>query len=231
MLSWDDPSAEHYMRIADEFVAKTQAICMKKSGNLEHLETILDFACGYGRITRILATRFPHATRIAASDIDAEAVAWCSRQFDVQGIVSSQDPTEVGLDDVNDLILCVSLFTHLPVKSWKPWLAKLGGALSKDGLLVMTIQAPERLAQTSRFGIASEALPPVQEQLDRTGIGFLAGPSCGATFSPAKEEYGMTFVSDQYIHNCAAEVGLKVFTRLPCGLDNFQDIYAFDKSD
>ena len=54
---------------------------------------ILDFACGYGRLLRLLTTQIP-ARQISASEIQAEAVAYVAEKFGVGGIQSYANPAE-----------------------------------------------------------------------------------------------------------------------------------------
>src|SRR5688572_19270091 len=60
-------------------------------------ESILDFACGKGRVLRTLKAAFPEAA-LTASDIWEEGVEFCSRVFGATGIVSKADPAEIKLD-------------------------------------------------------------------------------------------------------------------------------------
>ena len=61
-----------------------------QSAGHNDVRTILDFACGYGRVLKFLKARFPTAN-IAASDIDPEALNFCRRAFFVQTAISNLD--------------------------------------------------------------------------------------------------------------------------------------------
>src|SRR3954468_5156928 len=54
------------------------------------IRTILDFPCGYGRVLRFLRARFPY-TDITVSDIDSQAVAFCTRVFAASPEMSNAD--------------------------------------------------------------------------------------------------------------------------------------------
>ncbi len=58
---------------------------------LADAHSMLEFACGYGRLTRHFVHMLP-AARITGSDIDPRAVAFVRREFGVDGFVSTTRP-------------------------------------------------------------------------------------------------------------------------------------------
>lgn len=74
--------------------------------------TILDLPCGFGRVMRVLAARFPDA-KITACDIRPRAVAFCVRRFKAEGVISARDFDELRFGRQFDLIWCGSLLTHM----------------------------------------------------------------------------------------------------------------------
>jgi SAM-dependent methyltransferase len=92
----------------------------------------LDFASGYGRLTRHIVAELPKES-VWVSDIYAEGVAFQERTFGVKGIVSRSDPKDLGFETTFDCILVSSLFTHLPAARFSGWLRRLGAALSPGG--------------------------------------------------------------------------------------------------
>src|SRR5687768_9709010 len=74
---------------------------------------LLDFASGYGRVTRFLLREVP-AERFWVSDIYADAVRFQEERFGVQGVASTILPEDFACAERFDAILVTSLFTHLP---------------------------------------------------------------------------------------------------------------------
>ena len=107
---------------------------------------VLDFGCGCGRVLRYMGVVAPRAA-IHASDIDAEAIAWCEGNF--RGEIESgrfsfatnrdRPPTALG-DGQFDLVYAISVFTHLPEELQLLWLGELGRVLRPGGIAVLSTQ-------------------------------------------------------------------------------------------
>jgi SAM-dependent methyltransferase len=168
----------------------------------------LDFASGYGRLTRHIVAELPKES-VWASDIDAEGVAFQERTFGVKGIVSASDPKDVRFETSFDCILVSSLFTHLPPARFSGWLRRLGAALTSGGMLLFSVHD----LSLWRAG------PP---------------PASGIAFSPrsesrslSTEEYGTAWVSEEYVRSAVkAALGVCAVHRIPRGLANVQDLYV-----
>jgi len=105
----------------------------KKENNIN----VLEFASGYGRITRHLRSLIPEAA-LHACDIHAEACEFLSEQIGVETFVSSARPEAVKLGKEFDFIFVISLFSHLPDWSFKRWIHVLADMLSPNGILLFT---------------------------------------------------------------------------------------------
>ena len=79
----------------------------------DSFESVLDFGCGCGRVLRWLAPELTPA-RVFGTDIDRQAVAWCSKNL--PGIAFSVNaglpPTGYAAQSF-DLIYAISVFSHL----------------------------------------------------------------------------------------------------------------------
>ena len=178
-------------------------------GDLSRVGRLLDFASGYGRVTRFLVCDIP-AERVWVSDIYAEGVRFQEEQFGVHGVVSTVDPADFSLPGRFDCILVSSLFTHLPEATFGPWLERLGSLLAPGGLLV--------------FSTHGEALLPADDRLGPSGFRFQPISESG---SLDKEQYGSTWVSEEYVRACLARAlpGASA-RRYPKGLVSYQDLWV-----
>lgn len=105
---------------------------------LRHEPTkVLEFASGYGRVTRHLKKLLPRAT-VIASDIHSDACDFIETQFDVSTYISSYDPDAVEIGSGYDFIFVLSLFSHLPHRTFGPWLVSLYDKLAPGGALLFT---------------------------------------------------------------------------------------------
>ena len=176
----------------------------RRLGDVEHL---LDFAAGYGRVVRFLVRDLP-PQRITVTDIYPDAVAFQQDRLGVHGLFAQADPDAVDLGGPYDLITCISLFTHLPEPLFGRWLVKLAGALTSDGLLLFTTQAPS-LHQPDWIQDYTFVAESESRSLDSV-------------------VYGSTFVSRHFVEGLVLEHldGRKILTALPQTLNGHQDIYV-----
>lgn len=105
----------------------------KKEANLN----VLEFASGYGRITRHLKNMVPQAT-LHTCDIHPAACDFVASRLGLETFVSDTRPESVKIEKTFDFIFVISLFSHLPDWSFKRWIRALNGLLSPDGVLLFT---------------------------------------------------------------------------------------------
>ena len=176
--------------------------------------TVLDFACGYGRLLRFLTLEMP-PSRIWASDIQEDATDFVCHEFGVSGLKSSQDPTQFEPGRKFDFIWVASLFSHLPDRLFRAWLEKLWGLLEPDGVLCISVH--------------DECLLPAGAAMPESGIHFVSS-SENVDLDPSA--YGTTYVTEDFVkHAISADLGPAVpYFRIRRGLANEQDVYVIPKN-
>lgn len=117
--------------------AEVEEILSDAGCSLHAAGSVLEFACGYGRVTRHLACRMD-PSKVTVSDIDRGAVDFVKRKFGVDGFYSTSTPEELAHDRRYEVIFIVSLFSHLPMQSWGPWLKRLDQMLKPGGYLLFS---------------------------------------------------------------------------------------------
>lgn len=178
-------------------------------GSLERMGKILDFASGYGRVTRFLVRDVP-PERVWVADVYADGVRFQEERLGVHGLVSTIRPEDFVCAERFDAILVTSLFTHLPEERFVAWLRVLLGLLAPGGMLVFSTHSPEVLPR----GVPSP----------ETGICFQEISESG---SLAKSDYGSTWVTEEFVRSAldrALGPGASLH-RVERGLCNFQDLY------
>src|SRR5881227_3167136 len=108
------------------------------------VRSLLDFASGYGRVTRFLVREVP-PERVSVADVYADGVRFQAERFGVHGLVSTLRPEDFVCGERFDAILVTSLFTHLPEERFVAWLRALLGLLNPGGLLAFSAHSPEVL--------------------------------------------------------------------------------------
>jgi SAM-dependent methyltransferase len=144
---------------------------------VEKVDSILDFACGAGRVLRFLRAGFPDAA-ITACDVIEPAVRFCEQTFGATGVVSKANPAEIELDGSFDVIWSGSLLTHVDSRLWLEFLEVMASRLAPGGVMLFTVYG-RRMADWIRTGsstldLTEEQARDVLTQYDDTGFGFRA---------------------------------------------------------
>jgi len=103
---------------------------------IESLDSLLDWGCGCGRLTRWLADI---DADVYACDYNGDLVGWVSRNLPFVTATRNDlaPPLPYG-DSVFDFVYALSVFTHLRDDSARAWLAEIKRVLRPDGLFFFT---------------------------------------------------------------------------------------------
>lgn len=171
-----------------------------------HPRRMLDFASGYGRLTRLLVHE-KLADEITVSDILEGGMAFQAAQFGVRTILSKTQPEEFVTPDRYDFIFVASLFTHLPEVTFTRWLRRLAELLEPEGMLA--------------FSVHDESISPTPFE---GGFHF---ESRSESRVLDVEDYGSTWVRETYVREQVASLGEGwACVRLPRALSEWQDVYV-----
>lgn len=171
---------------------------------------VLDFASGYGRVTRFLVREIP-PERVWVADVYADGVRFQQERFGVHGLVSTVRPENFSCGERFDAILVTSLFTHLPEERFVAWLRVLLGLLEPGGMLAFSAHSP--------------AVLPLGAEMPEGGFLFQETSESGSLDT---SDYGSTWVTEDFVRAAlekAAGAGASLH-RIDRGLCNFQDLYV-----
>jgi len=170
---------------------------------------LLDFASGYGRVTRFLVREIP-PERVWVADIYADGVRFQQERLGVHGIISTLRPEDFSCGERFDAILVTSLFSHLPEERFLAWLRVLLGLLAPGGMLAFSVHS-------------TDVLPPGVE-MPAGGFFFHEVSESGSLDT---RDYGSTWVTDEFVRGALERVagpGVSL-QRLERGICGFQDLY------
>jgi SAM-dependent methyltransferase len=171
--------------------------------------TVLEFASGYGCVSRHLARQVPNA-EVTCSDIHPEAMDFIGRTFSMETQLSVARPEMFALGRQFDVVFALSFFSHMPERTWGPWLEALYRHTRPGGMLVFTAhglvsdELHIRRAVLSPEGFWFE---PTSEQMDLDG-----------------DEYGVTVTSREYVMR-------QITTRLPDAATQFSEAFWWGHQD
>jgi len=204
--------------------------CIKEAienvGNEFKVTSILDFPCGYGRVLRFLRATFPNS-EIAASELNSNALKFCSKHFKINGVLSKRNFSDINLPKQFDLIWCGSLFTHVDELTSENLLKFFYEHLSDHGICVFTTHGNYSSilinSKKQTYGMTEEAQQKILRDFQTKGYGF-------ANYRNSKG-YGISLVNKIKIMELAHKVGnwnLVMFKER--GWDTHQDVYVFKKT-
>ncbi|MER8569388.1 MULTISPECIES: class I SAM-dependent methyltransferase [unclassified Mesorhizobium] len=142
---------------------------------------VLEFAAGYGRVTRHLRK----LCDLTVSDIHPEAVEFVRKHFGCPAFLSSKDPEHLDIPGQFDVIAVISLFSHLPDRTFGRWLSALYSLLAPGGYLIFTT-----------IGESARAINPHIPTPGPDGIAFEAESE---QIDLDKQDYGSSTVHPQYV--------------------------------
>ena len=154
-------SRAFYVRLCERF--------KRHSDTLLGEARVLDFGCGWGRLTRFLARDVP-AERLHGCDPVDHILAVC-RGNGVPATLALSDfvPLRLPFDERFDLAYAFSVFTTSRSRRISPVWARCTDSLRPDGILVATVRPVDYVR-------LSPALQPLVRELERTESQLAAKP-------------------------------------------------------
>lgn len=157
---------DSYFQSGREAAAEIHSFC-----TLFHpspVESILDWGCGTGRVTRHLPTYFPKAS-ITGIDANPACIEWLQNYIPTINWKSGSYQVEnILLLGTYDVIIALSVLTHLPAADQSLWMKQLHSQLESNGLMWMSTHGPhyyhqltgEQYQQLSEKGIITLGSQP-----------------------------------------------------------------------
>jgi SAM-dependent methyltransferase len=203
------------------FVKLRQALRQWLRRDFDDFATILDWGCGCGRFTRHLAGL--HRARVIGIDIDRDNVRWCQTNLGNIGsfqAIALTPPTPLPAASV-DLVIGISIFTHLKEQEQFDWLAELGRVMKRGAWALVTVHGQTAIA---RSGL------PLEQIAAWHHAGFFDGgvnPDLTGAI-PDPTYYRNSFHTSDYITQRWRK-HFKVRRVLPGYIGNFQDLILLER--
>lgn len=198
-----------YFVSGEGMLQSLQKILDETGTSLEEVDSFLEFACGYGRFTRHLITCLD-PERITVSDVYEKAVDFQKSIFGVEGFYSDTNPDKLEVPGKYDVIFVASLFSHLPMKTWRLWLQKLFNSLNENGVLI--------------FSTHGQSCMTKPDKMPDSGFAYYG---MSESNSLSSDDYGTTYVTSDFVLKAVEEeTGQPVVLEVPQGLWGYQDVYV-----
>ena len=179
--------------------------------------SVLEFAPGYGRVTRHLFPKL-NARRYVACDIHPDAVNFLKDKLGVEAKLSSAIPEALAIGDTFDFIFVLSLFSHLPDLAFRRWLRVLYERLAPGGVLLFTTHGESALVKA----------PNLLEGYDNVkGFGFLPQSE---QLDLDLEQYGTSVAAPNYVMSAIySSTSGRIESFTPCCWFGIQDEWIVQK--
>ena len=205
---------EHYFN-----VGSTALGIIKKHIGLKKVYNILDFGCGYGRVTRHLKSYFnlPYQ-KILCSDIDTRALNFCKETF----CVDTYNLSDIFNSDIKfDIIWMGSVITHLDSGKTDELFNNFFNILNFDGYLIFSSHGQKvfnRINNKERlYGLTESAARNLVRNFRETGYGYS---------NYTNQDYGISCISNLKMQSIIAKNGLTFANFEESLWDNHHDIYC-----
>lgn len=132
-----DNAVGYYFDTSAESATKLMSICAENAPEMGQDFELLEFASGYGAVTRHLKNILPEAI-VTACDIHPQAIRFMAEKLRCGAIQSTSKPADFVLGQSFDVVFALSFFSHMPEVTWRPWLQALSNHVKSGGLLIFT---------------------------------------------------------------------------------------------
>jgi SAM-dependent methyltransferase len=170
------------------------------------LTSLLDFGCGCGRLLRWFQTALPD-TRLLGADVRRASVDWCRQNLRGTFLANDVQPPLALPDASVDLVVSLSVFSHLSLASNRAWIRELARVCRPDGLVLLTSHGAFALAAIARcaehqsvLGIDRERARGYLRRLEQEHFLFHTATEAVVRASEGVEAvYGQTFFDAAFV--------------------------------
>ena len=171
--SWTGAAGVDLLRQSVAFIRQLETLSFRHAGRGLDGATILDFGCGYGRLTRLLYY-FTDPAGICGVDAWDRAIRLCrAARLPGRFLCSDARPERLATSTIFDVAFAFSVFTHLPPRAAGPCLTAVRRNIRPGGIFVVTIRPVEywEFYDERRGGAVARDMAARQA---REGYAFLA---------------------------------------------------------
>lgn len=176
-----------------------ETVLNRNGYSLTDFESILDFGCGFGRLTKLLIEYAPNA-KISGCEVNPDLVRRCIKSFpDAHFINNEVQPPLLSKDEEFDFIMSYSVFTHLDEETHIKWLRELSKKLKPGGVMIHSVHSRQAMRTMNLF--SSEGLDKYNFE---EGFDFIKSDGEKYHYNMYDNklpDYGSTMIDKKYIIN------------------------------
>lgn len=158
-LSWNGAHGLELLSQSKAFYRHARASWAEHGTGPLDRARVLDFGCGWGRLTRFFARDLPPGSLHGCDPVE-EILDVCRRSRVPAELHKSEFVPERLPVDGLDLVFSFSVFTHISEESAMQCLRAIHAALNPGGIAILTIRPPAYLDLDPKMHAARDALGP-----------------------------------------------------------------------
>ncbi len=183
-LDTDEKATEEYFNDGANSARKLDNILRDLCGFGDRQVQLLEFASGYGMVTRHIKNLMP-CCLTTSCDIHPQAVQFIQHNLVTEAVLSASEPEDLFFDKTFDVVFALSFFSHMPKDTFSRWLERLASFVKPEGYLIFTTH-----------GLRSQRMFRMSFKFDDEGFYFR---SASEQMDLSTKEYGSTFVTPEYV--------------------------------
>lgn len=210
-----DASMTYWCRALSSYGEFTKAI--RRCRAIASVEHLLDWGCGCGRVTSLFL-KHSNIPNVSGCDIDREAVGWCNEHLQpaLFSVINPYPPTQYQ-ENMFDVVLGYSVFTHLVRDLQLDWLKEINRILAPGGFFFASVHGE----------FAASFAPHVQRDMMRAGISDKS-PDPNLDGVAPEGYYRGVFQTKAYTLLEWSRY-FKIIDYVERGMGNFQDLVVMQK--
>jgi 2-polyprenyl-3-methyl-5-hydroxy-6-metoxy-1,4-benzoquinol methylase len=187
---------------------------------ISEFRDILDWGCGCGRVTRYFYLL--KNSRVVGIDIDSDNVEWCRKHFKFgeYRLAPLHPPTDLQAESF-DLIIGISVFSHLREEEQHEWLAELWRMARPGAMVLMSTMGEATIARSSWD-------EEMWNRWQETGFFAFANKSDLDSYIGDEDYYVNAFISEAYIRRSWSRA-FEILDFIPAYIGNHQDLVVMRK--
>jgi 2-polyprenyl-3-methyl-5-hydroxy-6-metoxy-1,4-benzoquinol methylase len=202
-------SDERYKRSSLNQLQSLERILNQHGYSFSSFHEILDFGCGYGRLTRHFFELFP-SSKIYGCDVQNTLIEGCKENFPKGNFLTCENSPPLNFPDKTfDCIFSFSIYTHLSEPNHIAWLKDMARMLKDKGVMIHSTHGYECLKRLQLFN--PENLKKYNIPCDLNSFINKQNNYHYVVSNQNTPEYGFTIISKDYItENWEKYSGLKL---------------------
>jgi cyclopropane fatty-acyl-phospholipid synthase-like methyltransferase len=193
------------------FYRVVNSYCEAAGRPIDNDITVLDFGCGWGRMSRLFF-RSISSPNFWGADVDPRIIRFCNNNMHhgTYKVIPPNPPTKFSSDSF-DLIFAYSVFSHLAEPTALAWVKELARLLKPGGLLIATTQGLDfldfcedkqgKVHEKAWYNMLAQSFLPIEKSKEAYKNGQFLFESQARKDTDIRESsyYGDALIPKQYI--------------------------------